>query len=619
MPAPFLSHTHFSINVDRKDGTISVTDYSRNGTYIKRNKIHTDNENIADENVDAVKIDDINNKEECELIGSNKTVTVLDGDAIVLRFKQENKLMFCLKLEKGSKLVDTPPNGSPTSMVLSADDSLQSQITTLLAENSKQERVIAESLAKNENLSKELLSVNRELTNLQTIAQSKDTTITEMTEVIKEFETVSSAKDARLHQFEGQIESLQQEYSELKSKHAILSEDLLRKSELIEKRDEMINTANQAYENEKKQVIELSAKLEVAEVNNKNAVNANLALQDLIQDRSMIDEKMVKNNTELYDLLKKITVAKANDNDKKMKANQQLATILRQCLELVVPESEVPTELDTVLGGVDLASYDISIREHLMLVETPSQASIVDNAAPKGSVHTLTAASLDDTIDDLNVKVVKVDMMEIEENYVEVTKIREYHSDTDSDEDEKCKWNDRMMMTTQMPHEDQPESSHDSHEHESANVKDESININESQFADEGSLKGSLLDVGFSNDSLKNINDNEEQKLEVEINPEEIVQAIPSQVQNAIADIVVAVEENDKNNDDAVVVDSVKSRSPSKRTADDQEIICSSSEKKTKFSHEVTIINNVDENDNYNMNINMSYHCESTCASLVEN
>ena len=304
-----------------------------------------------------------------------------------------------------------------------------------------------------------------------------------------------------------------------------------------------------------------------------------------------------------------------------MKTNQQLATILKQCLELIVPESEVPTELDTVLGGVDLASYDISIREHLMLVETPTQASIADNGAPKGSLHTLTAASLDDTMDEI--KVAKIDLMEIEENFVEVTKIREYHSDTDSDEDEKCKWNDRMMMTTQMPHEDLAESSHDSPDHESNDkqrAKDESIDTNESQFADEGSLKGSLLDVGFSNDSLKNINDKEEQKIDVS---EEAAQAIPTsqntkfQVQDAIADIVVAVEENNKD-DEIVVVDDVRRSSPSKRTADDQEILCNNSEKKTKFNHEVTIINSADENDNYNMNINMSYHCDSTCAS-VEN
>jgi len=218
---------------------------------------------------------------------------------------------------------------------MSADDSLQSQVTTLLAENSKQERVIAENVAKNENLSKELLSVNRELTNLQTMIQSKDTTISELNEIIKEFESVSSAKDARLHQFEEQLETHNQENLELKSKHSVLTEDLLRKTELIEKRDEMINQANKALEIEKKQVIELITKLEKEETNNKNAVNANLALQDLIQDRSFIDEKMVKNNTELYDLLKKVAIAKANDNDKKLNTNNQLASILKQCLSLI--------------------------------------------------------------------------------------------------------------------------------------------------------------------------------------------------------------------------------------------------------------------------------------------
>jgi hypothetical protein len=519
---------------------------------------------------------------------------------------------------------------------MSADDSLQSQVTTLLAENSKQERVIAENVAKNENLSKELLSVNRELTNLQTMIQSKDTTISELNEIIKEFESVSSAKDARLHQFEEQLETHNQENLELKSKHSVLTEDLLRKTELIEKRDEMINQANKALEIEKKQVIELITKLEEAETNNKNAVNANLALQDLIQDRSFIDEKMVKNNTELYDLLKKVAIAKANDNDKKLNTNNQLASILKQCLALIPSETE-QTELDAVLGAVDLNSYEISIREHLLLVETPTQASIVDNNAPKGSsLHTLTAASLDDTMDDFSVKV-KSDAMDIEETCVEVVKITEYHSNSDTDSEDDNKWDKLMMMTTQMPQED-VESSHDSVENEYVKGKDESINANESQLPEE-SLKGSLLDVGFSNDSLNN-NKEEEEKMELNMNTEDAPtteEVVPTteevaptteevapttsnsqnsqlQLTTVISEIVVAVDETDKQDIE------IQSPSPSKRSAEVHDSNVGSSEKKkAKFSHDVTIINNADENDNFNMNINMSYHCESTCASLVDN
>jgi len=304
----------------------------------------------------------------------------------------------------------------------------------------------------------------------------------------------------------------------------------------------------------------------------------------------------------------------------------------------LIPSETEQTELDAVLGAVDLNSYEISIREHLLLVETPTQASIVDNNAPKGSsLHTLTAASLDDTMDDFSVKV-KSDAMDIEETCVEVVKISEYHSNSDTDSEDDNKWDKLMMMTTQMPQED-VESSHDSVENEYVKGKDESINANESQLPEEGSLKGSLLDVGFSNDSLNN-NKEEEEKMELNMNTEAaptteevaptteevaptIEEAAPTvsnsqstqmQITTVISEIVVAVEETDKQDIE------VQSPSPSKRTAEVHDSNVGSSEKKkAKFSHDITIINNADENDNFNMNINMSYHCESTCASLVDN
>lgn len=650
---PFLSHTHFSLNIDRNDGTISVTDYSRNGTYIKRNKTITETKNddaIVPENIDTIKNDD--NNKDFELIGSNKTSTINDGDSIVLRFKQENKLTFNFKLEPGIKLHDgvgVPPNGSPT--VLSGEDSLQSQVTTLLAENSKQERIIAENVAKSETLSKELLSLNRELANLQTTLQSKDTTIAEFNETIAEFESVSAAKNARIHQCEEQLETLKQENAELMTKHSIITEDLSRKTELIEKRDELINQSNKAYEVEKKLVLELSDKLEEEERKNYNSVNMTLALQDLIKDRSYIDEKMVKNNTDLYELLKRVTVAKANDNEKKMNTNNQLVSILKQCLELV-PDA-YQSELDAVLGAVDLQSYEKSIREHVMLVETPTQASIVDNGVTKGSsLHTLTTASMDENMEEFSVKV-RSDVMEVEENYVEVTKISEYHSsDTDSDEDKCSKWDRLMMMTTQMPQDVAEFSSDDAdaeHEHESAKDKNESVNSNESQFVDDGSLKGSLLDVGFSNDSLKNNNnEKEEEKFELNKNLEEEAPAVPpsqntqTQVKNVLSELLTTVDENDRmqvvqegeqegeqegvqeemqeevqEELQADVKENVRSPSSAfKRTADNDNN--GSSEKKAKFHHEVTIIN---ENNAYTniQDINMSYHCESTCASLDDN
>jgi predicted RNase H-like nuclease (RuvC/YqgF family) len=103
-------------------------------------------------------------------------------------------------------------------------------------------------------------------------------------EITKEFELGSAAKDARLHQFEEQLETLKQENLELTSKHSVLTEELLRKSELIENRDEIINQANKAFEAEKKQVLELTTKLEDAETKINNSVNANLALQDLMAE-----------------------------------------------------------------------------------------------------------------------------------------------------------------------------------------------------------------------------------------------------------------------------------------------------------------------------------------------
>ena len=320
------------------------------------------------------------------------------------------------------------------------------------------------------------------------------------------------------------------------------------------------------------------------------------------------------------------------------------------------------------MGTVDLNSYEISIREHLLLVETPTQASIVDNNAPKGSsLQTLTAASLDDTMDDFSVKG-KSDAMDIEETCVEVVKITEYHSNSDTDSEDDNKWDKLMMMTTQMPQED-VESSHDSVENEYVKGKDESINANESQLPETGSLKGSLLDVGFSNDSLNN-NKEEEEKMELNMNTEDaptteeaaptteeaaptteeaaptIEEVVPTteevapsteevvptieevapttsnsqnsqlQLTTVISEIVVAVAVDETDKQDI----EIQSPSPSKRSAEVHDSNVGSSEKKkAKFSHDITIINNADENDNFNMNINMSYHCESTCASLVDN
>jgi len=537
----------------------------------------------------------------------------------------------------------SPVNGTPISMVLSGDDSLQSQVTQLLAEASRQERILAESKAKNEMLSKDLSLTQREIESLKSTIQEKETSINELQSFVQEHNLISTAQSARIQKCDAEIKEYKQEITELKIKINVLTEDLNRKTELIEKRDEMINKANKAYEIEKKTVIELSSKLEEAEIKLNNAVNANLALQDCIQDRTIEDGNMLKVNTTLLEILKKVSVARNIDNDNKRMKNNEKSAAAEKIVDavnqfLAVTHEENLCELDIVLDSVDLPSFDVSIRDHRMLVETPTTEAS-GNPHKGSSLHTLSAPSADNTLDDINIKVVNTDTMDIDgqfvnvqRQFVEVTTITEYHSsstNSDVESDDDYRWGDRMMMmTTQMPQDDPPESnSRESVGHEATNV-----NTNESQFEDEGSLKGSLLDVGFSDDNKLDKVENDlapASEVTVEVAPEvTVVEVVPevtvSQntlskvVTTVLSEMVVIVEEvkNDKTNDEDDCNDEFYCTPTKKRNAENGGSITSSEKKRAKFSEEVTIINNNNENENdFNTNIKMTIHYESPCAS----
>ena len=538
-------------------------------------------------------------------------------------------------------------------MVLSGDDSLQSQVTQLLAEASRQERILAESKAKNEMLSKDLSLTQREIETLKSTIQEKESSINELQLFLQEHNLIQTAQSARIQKCDAEIKELKQEIADLKSKINMLTDDLNRKTELVEQREELVNKANKSYELEKKTVIELSEKLEEAQVKLTNAVNANLALQDCIQDRTIADENMLKVNTSLLDILNNVNIARNNDNSsKRMKTNEKslAAEKIVDAVNrfLAAAHEENHTELDNVLDAVDFPSFEGSIRDHRILVETPTTEA--SGNPQRGSLHTLSAPSVDNTLDDISIKVVNANTMDIEgqmdntdtidiegqvlntiatdleSQIVKVTTITEYlssssNSDTDS-EDEKYKWTDRMMMmTTQMPQDDLPESdSRESVGHEVTNQ-----NTNESQFADEGSLKGSLLDVGFSDD-----NNNKLENLENEINlvpasapaPAPASTPVPtvtnSQTKHIItsvmSEMVVIVEDIKKGNTNQEDECNEFYCTPTKkRNAENQEVISTSSEKRTKFCEVVTIINNNENANELNTNMNMTIHYESPC------
>ena len=234
IPAPFMSSTHFCVEMKQKspsgDGlvhetetTFFLTDYSRNGTFFRRK--HLASHNIASD---------------VETMGKSRIAQIYDGDEIILKFKNEIKLIYVFVVENrvtaGSKKSMTPAanvQSRPSTgvKVMDGDDILSSrnnimdeneisvnsktviegrhnngllkqQVESLQQENKAQESRLTANIATNESLTATLSAREKELKNLQSVCVLKDAEIVSMTTSLRGSEANSAATEARLRNLE---------------------------------------------------------------------------------------------------------------------------------------------------------------------------------------------------------------------------------------------------------------------------------------------------------------------------------------------------------------------------------------------------------------------------------
>jgi major membrane immunogen (membrane-anchored lipoprotein) len=242
IPCAFLSSTHFSVYVEHNDDSDDkyfVKDFSRNGTFIRR--LDKTNGNSAD-----------------SLIGMGNVAPIYPGDSIVLKFRNEAKLIYTFTADKmGATDKFADENIAPND----TNESLRLQISALQQENKNQEQRLAASLAKCEQMESDLSAALRESRTLAAVITTKDAEIAAMTDSLRGAEANTAAAEARCRRLEEQYEEARLEITTLKGKVSSLNDDIRHKSGQVESRDRIIEETNQTLDKEKAAKREVEAEL----------------------------------------------------------------------------------------------------------------------------------------------------------------------------------------------------------------------------------------------------------------------------------------------------------------------------------------------------------------------
>lgn len=313
IPFPYMSNTHFCIEMRTDEGGIHetsyfVTDHSRNGTFIRR---------LGAEPNACVQIP--------------ITTRIYHGDEIIMKFKGVIKLVYLFHVTApspaviGSVIIEPVVNqngrtetrdvavveGSMTSssrkrsiedvndnhrVATSSASSvsvvdggptsglLRQQVLSLQQESKAQECRLAASILANETLAADLSARDRALRAAQTALARKDADVVSVTDSLRATEANLSATEARLHNLEDNSEEMKAEISLLKNKASALVEDVKYKTEQVESRDVLLDDLNQNLASEKQITHKLTKEAEVLNLRLENTQLSNEGLQDTLKD-----------------------------------------------------------------------------------------------------------------------------------------------------------------------------------------------------------------------------------------------------------------------------------------------------------------------------------------------
>lgn len=233
IPLPTLSSTHFCIETKQSEDqavtSFSLTDYSRNGTFFRRQA------NLPDSTASSI-----------ETMDDSKKVEIFNGDQIILMFCHKITLVYTFienvktkpsnqdvqvttvdpskRCDESNSMTNATVSNSSRKRSKDEDIShddvrnavagdggasgrlIRQQLTSLQQENKAQERRLAAAVANNSNLSVDLNSRERELRSAQSALALRDTEVNSLTDSLRATEANAAATEARVRILEDSSE-----------------------------------------------------------------------------------------------------------------------------------------------------------------------------------------------------------------------------------------------------------------------------------------------------------------------------------------------------------------------------------------------------------------------------
>lgn len=301
----FVSSTHFSISIsgDRDSSTTyTIADYSRNGTYL-----------------------------DGELIGPNLQKKIHDGAVISLMYKNKARVSYVFSagqkqvVSPGGSIVGKEKNEAPPaprddeesarfasmkSQADSATEALTRQIAVLQQEGKRSEQRIQQLSGRVEASAAELEKANSKAVALEKHVEALQKEKEDLSERLSSSEANTGAVEARNCKLLEQMEDVRGELKDLRTKNALLSEDLQAKTAQLESRNDLMQNNNKALAHENKKWAKLEKKYEdacerIREVEEYSArvTTANQALQGVTADQESTIARLRAKNEKLHALL----------------------------------------------------------------------------------------------------------------------------------------------------------------------------------------------------------------------------------------------------------------------------------------------------------------------------
>ena len=299
LPLPFLSGTHCSISrkVDElKNITYIITDYSANGTYVKKCSQSSSTKSHDTADFDSLKP-----------IGFSKSVEISDNDQIVFKLINTKNVvcytfhsLFSLP-EVYSGIILEPSSSSSSGGQHSTSASSQSQphiyetqINNLKSEILSLETRIAADIKAIEGLQKENIAYERDVSLLNEKIVNFQKEISKLTDQLRAIESNLSATEANNRKLKDTIDDHTSKHSELLLKYNNTVQDMTFNASQVSHRDAVINelTVSKTDETKKRQELQrkydgLIQQLETEKEKNSLLTDGSLGFQILVRDQEI--------------------------------------------------------------------------------------------------------------------------------------------------------------------------------------------------------------------------------------------------------------------------------------------------------------------------------------------